>query len=89
MIYTGGMSYKGDIIEESLADKATLEDVNIIATRIEAVTRDHKTPWLKQWTLYTIEVPEGEAAAIAEKLSHAILRTTPPILLSFQAKYLA
>lgn len=66
------MSYKGDIIEESLADKATLQDVNIIATRIETVTPDHKTPWLKQWTLHTIEVPEDEAATVAEKLSHVI-----------------
>lgn len=32
------MSYKGDIIEESSADKATLEDVSIGATRVEAVT---------------------------------------------------
>lgn len=72
MLYTGTMNYKGDIIEESLADKTTLGDVNIIATRVEAVTPDHKTPWLKQWTLHTIEVPESEAATVAEKLSHAI-----------------
>ena len=66
------MSYKGDIIEESLADRTTLENVNIIATRVEVVTPDHKTPWLKQWTLHTIEVSEDEAATVAEKLSHAI-----------------
>lgn len=66
------MNYKGDIIEESLADKATLEDVKIIATRVEVVTPDHKTPWLKQWTLHTIEVPEDKAVAVAEKLSYAI-----------------
>lgn len=65
------MSYKGDIIEESLADSA-LEDVNIISTRVEAVTPDHKTPWLKQWTLHTIEVEDDEAETLAEKLSHAI-----------------
>lgn len=63
---------RGDIIEESLADKSTLETVSIISTRIEPVTPEHKTPWLKQWTLHTIEVSEGEAAATAERLSHAI-----------------
>lgn len=66
------MSYKGDIIEESLDDKATLKTVNIISTRVESVTPEHKTPWLKQWTLHTIEVPEDEAEELAEKLSHAI-----------------
>ena len=66
------MSYKGDIIEESWTDKATWKDVNIISTRVEAVTPDHKTPWLKQWTLHTIEVPEDNAATVAEDLSQTI-----------------
>jgi len=66
------MNYKGDIIEESLADTATLKTVDIISTRVEAVTPKHKTPWLKQWTLHTIEVPEDKAEELAEKLSHAI-----------------
>ncbi len=66
------MSYKGDIIQESLAAAADLHGVNIIATRVEAVTPEHKTPWLKQWTLHTIEVSEDEAGTLAEKLSHVI-----------------
>lgn len=66
------MNYKGDIIEESLADKATLKNVNIIATRVETVTPDHKTPWLRQWTLHAIDVPEDNAATVAENLSHTI-----------------
>lgn len=78
------MSYKGDIIEESLADTATLKDVNIIATRVEVVTLDHKTPRLKQWTLHTIEVPEGEAAIVAEKLSHAIETDHPSWYIDFK-----
>jgi len=63
---------RGDIIEESLADKATLKTVNITDTRVEPITPEHKTPWLKQWTLNTIEVPEYEAEQLAEQLSHAI-----------------
>lgn len=66
------MTYKGDIIEESLADKATLKDVHITSTRVETVTPNHKTPWLEQWTLHTIEVGDNEAEVLAEKLSHAI-----------------
>lgn len=78
------MSYKGDIIEESLANKTTLENVNIIATRIETVTPGHKTPWLKQWTLHTIEVSEDEAATVAEKLSHAIETEHPSWYIDFK-----
>ena len=45
------MSFKGVIIEESLADRSVLnDDVKIVATRTERVTTEHMTPWLKQWT---------------------------------------
>jgi hypothetical protein len=64
--------YRGDIIEESLADKATLESVKIVNTRISPVTVNHKTPWLKQWTLHTIEVREADAEQVAESLSHSL-----------------
>ena len=53
--------YKGDIIEESLKNKDVINEVNIISTRVEKVTDEHKTPWLSQWTLDTIEVAENEA----------------------------
>lgn len=66
------MNLKGDVIEESLQDSSVLKDLNIISTRVEKVTKDHKTPWLKQWTLHTIEVEEDEAAELAEKLSHKL-----------------
>jgi hypothetical protein len=66
------MNYKGDIIEESLADKATLQTVRIIKTRTETVTPKHKTPWLKQWTLHTIEVPEADARRVADDLSRTL-----------------
>lgn len=72
LLYTESMSYKGDIIEESLADATTLKDITITASRVEMVTPGHQTPWLKQWTLHTIEVEDAKADALAEKLSHAI-----------------
>ena len=67
------MNYKGVIIEESLEDKNVLKEVKILSTKVEQVTEKHKTPWLKQWTLYTIEVPENRAAEIAEKISKVIV----------------
>jgi hypothetical protein len=65
-------NYKGDIIEESLADKEILKELKIISTRVEKVTDDHQTPWLSQWTLDAIEVKESEADMLAEKLSRAL-----------------
>ena len=35
---------------------------------MEEVTEKHKTPWLKQWTLHTIEIPEEKADEITEEL---------------------
>ena len=63
------MSYKGVIIEESLDSKDVLGLVKIISTRVEPVKEKHKTPWLKQWTLHTVEIDEDRAKGIAEKLS--------------------
>lgn len=62
---------RGDIIAESLADASTLETVTITSTRVEPVTPAHRTPWLKQWTLHTIEVPAADAARVADSLSQA------------------
>lgn len=66
------MSYRGNIIEESLKDKSVLKDLKIISTRVEKVTKEHKTPWLKQWTLHTIEVDEDKGLILAEKLSKVL-----------------
>lgn len=68
------MNYKGIIIEESLEDKKVLGGVKIISTEVEKVTAKHKTPWLSQWTLRTVEIPEAEAAEIAEEISQSIDR---------------
>lgn len=66
------MLYRGVIIEESLGDKSILQTLKIIETKVEPVTEEHKTPWVKQWTLHTAEIPENEAENTAEKISKAL-----------------
>lgn len=66
------MNYEGTIIEESLENKNILKDVKILATKIEKVVREHKTPWIKKWTLHTVEIPESQAESIAKKISKAL-----------------
>ena len=66
------MSYEGVIIEESLENKDILKEIEIIKTKVEPVTEKHKTPWINQWTLHTIEIPENKAADIAEKISKVL-----------------
>lgn len=63
------MDYKGVIIEESLKDTAILEKITILKTRKEKVTPKHKTPWLTQWTLNSILIPENQMDSIAAPLS--------------------
>ena len=66
------MSFRGVVIEESLRDRLVLERLTIVSTRVEPVTGKHRTPWLAQWTLHTIEIPDNDAAAVADLLSHAL-----------------
>lgn len=66
------MNYKGTIIEEGLADKSVLKKIQIIKTDVEKVTENHKTPWLKQWTLHIVEIPEERSQEIADDLSSAL-----------------
>jgi len=68
------MSYHGAIIEESLENLDVLKDVKVLETKVEPVTEKHQTPWLKQWTLHTVEVSEDRAEEVAGKLSHALDR---------------
>jgi hypothetical protein len=65
-------NYKGVIIEESLDKKDILKNINILSTKIEQVAEKHKTPWLRQWTLYTVEIPEGETEKIALEISKSL-----------------
>ena len=62
----------GNIIEESLADSAVLSEVTVLDTRVEPVTEYHRTPWLEQWTIHRVAVPEERAAAIAERFREAL-----------------
>jgi len=65
-------NYAGTIIEESLENKDVLKRLNITSTKIEKVTDEHQTPWLSQWTLHAVEIPENEAEAIAKKISDCL-----------------
>ena len=71
------MNYKGIIIEEGLQDSSLLKEVKILDTKVEPITPEHKTPWLKQWTLHTVEIPEEKAQEIAERISHSFDKEHP------------
>ncbi len=64
--------YRGEIIEESLRDRSVLDSVRIISAEIEAVTSEHRTPWLQQWTIDTVEIEDGAIKAFVRKLQKAI-----------------
>jgi hypothetical protein len=71
------MNYSGVIIEESLTNPEVLNDLTIVSTRIEPVTEAHKTPWLKQWTLHTVEIAENDMVSVADKISSVLHSNTP------------
>lgn len=66
------MNHKGVIIEESLENKGILKEVAILATKVESVIEKHKTPWLKQWTLHTVEIDEDKVDGVAKKISESL-----------------
>ena len=66
------MNYKGVVIEESLENKDILKDVKILETKVEEVVEEHKTPWIKQWTLHTVEIAKNQVKDVAEKISKAL-----------------
>lgn len=68
------MNFTGVIIEESLTDKSVLNDVKIVSTKVEPVTDEHKTPWVKQWTMHDVEIAPEKTSEIAEKISKALDR---------------
>lgn len=68
------MNYQGVIIEESLNNPSILKEVKILETRVERVTAHHQTPWLKIWTLHTVEIPEEKIEVFSEKISKVIGR---------------
>lgn len=66
------MNFEGVIIEESLEDKNVLKKVKIIKTEVEEVTEEHKTPWIKQWTMHHVSIPPEQAASIGSEISKAL-----------------
>ena len=66
------MNYKGVVIEESFHDLTVLKQLKIILTEVEPVTESHKTPWIKQWTLHTVEINESDARSVSDKISTAL-----------------
>ncbi len=64
--------FKGVIIEESLEDKSVLKKFPVLKTETEQVTERFGTPWLKEWHLHTIEVPEDKIANFAEEVRRAL-----------------
>jgi len=68
------MDYEGTLIEESLSDKSVLQSVFVTSTRVEPVTPEHHTPWLKQWTLHSILIPAEDAAIVALQLGTSLNR---------------
>lgn len=71
------MNYKGVIIEESLGDKKVLKKVKILHTKVEKITSHHKTPWVVQWTLHTVEIPKKKADELAELFCQSFDPTHP------------
>ena len=66
--------FSGVIIEESLQDREVLKRFPIVETEVEQVTENFKTPWLTQWTLDTIEVPDDQIDEFAQEVSASLDR---------------
>ena len=65
-------NFTGVIIEESLENKDVLQKVKIIKTKDEQINKEHKTPWVKRWTLHTVEISENQADEVAKELSTSL-----------------
>lgn len=66
------MDYKGVIIEESLSESNILGELQIVDTYIGKTTARESTPWLNQWTLHTVIIPETKIDEYAIRLSGLI-----------------
>jgi hypothetical protein len=64
------VSYVGVVIEESLRERRVLERLRIVSTEVEPVTDAQGTPWLRPWTLHTVEIADDEAAVAASLLGY-------------------
>jgi len=68
------MPLTGVIIEESLADTSVLDVVTILRTEVTPVRERHRTPWVENWTMHTVEIPAERVAEIAERIRQALDR---------------
>lgn len=66
------MNYKGVVIEESLRNPGLPEGVKVLFTKVEKVIEAHKTPWLRKWTLHTVEVDKNKAEEVAGIISESL-----------------
>lgn len=64
--------FKGVIIEESLEDKTVLQRFPILKAEVEQVMERFGTPWLSQWTLHTIDIPDEQIALFAGEVQKAL-----------------
>lgn len=66
------MNYQGVIIEESLSSSEIVKELEIVDTEVAKVTERENTPWLDQWTMYTVTIPENKMEEYANRLSELI-----------------
>lgn len=66
--------FKGVIIEESLESKLILKKLEIVKTKIEKVTEEHKTPWVKKWTMHTVKISENQISDLTKEISKTLDR---------------
>ena len=71
------MDFEGIVIEESLESPSVLKQMQVLSTEVQPAGEWHRTPWLKQWTLHTVRIPEAEAAELAEAIQAALDREHP------------
>lgn len=64
--------FTGIIVEESLNDKKILKKLKIVKTEVEAVSEEHKTPWITKWTMHSVEIADDKAETVAEELSKVL-----------------
>ncbi len=67
------MDYVGVIIEESLENSDILKQTNILKTVKKKVTPKEQTPWLTQWSLHTVRIPDRQIDHISREISKLLL----------------